>query len=138
MIKSDRGGDSSKQGSLRSRRVVLLLCGIVVLSTADLLVALRHLTTIGLAEANPIAAYLIESTGSPWALIGLKFLSVGVCVALLYRLRGYRTGEAAAWLALAILTVLSLVRHGYSRQIQAPDTMTLVNTQNIEGWLILD
>ena len=43
----------------RSRRVILLIVGIAVLSLADLIVTLWHLTSVGMAEANPIAAWII-------------------------------------------------------------------------------
>ena len=45
----------------RSRRVILLIVGIVVLSLADLIVTLWHLTSVGMAEANPIAAWIIAA-----------------------------------------------------------------------------
>lgn len=50
----------------RSRRVIVLLAAIIVLSAADLAITLFHLKTMGMMEANPIARFLIEQTSSAW------------------------------------------------------------------------
>ena len=52
----------------RERRVGILLVSIIVLSAADLLLTIAHLQTIGMIEANPIAAFLIRTTASAWIL----------------------------------------------------------------------
>jgi hypothetical protein len=98
----------------RSRRVTLLMLGIIVLSFADLVVTLAYLQAQGMVEANPIAAYLIRSTRSPEVLIAFKLVTVGICVALLYKVRQTIAAEVAAWCAMLILTALSVMWHSYA------------------------
>jgi len=112
----------------RSRRVIVLITGIIILSVADLAVTLEFLQAKWMIEANPIAAYLIRSTQSPWALAAFKMLTVGICVFLLYRLRHKAAGEAAAWLAVAILAIMSLMWHSYSTHFDGPDDILLVQS----------
>jgi len=122
----------------RSHRVIVLLCGILVLSVADLLVTLEHLRSVGMLEANPIAAFLIRTTGSAWVLGLYKMATVAVCIALLYRLRRHREGEVAAWCAVTILTGLSLMWHTYSEELDRPDELEWVRTAYADTWLYLD
>ena len=122
----------------RSRRVIVLLCGILVLSVADLYVTLEHLRTVGMLEANPIAAYLIRTTGSAWVLAAYKMATVGVCLTLLFRLRRHGEGEFAAWCAVVILTALSLMWHTYAEELDHPAELEWVRTTNADNWLHLD
>jgi hypothetical protein len=110
---------------VRSRRVTLLLLGIIALSAADLAVTLAFLRAQWMMEANPIAAYLIQTTQSAWALALFKACSVGTCVAVLYRLRRSMAGEVAAWLSIAILTVMSVMWHAYARHLDAHEEILL-------------
>jgi hypothetical protein len=124
--------------SHRPRRVLLLLAGIIVLSLADLIVTLAHMK-IGMMEANPIAVYLVKSTQSPWALAAFKVLTVSVCVALLYRLRRHAEGEIAAWLAVGILTGMSIMWHCYTEGMdRREDIMLAQNGVVNDHWLMLD
>lgn len=109
----------------RSRRVTLLVLGIMILSFADLVVTLAYLKAHWMMEANPIAAYLISSTQSPWALVAFKGASVGICVALLYRVRHCVAAEIAAWCALCILAGMSLMWHTYSAHFDNPEEMLM-------------
>lgn len=123
----------------RARRVRVLILGIVALSAADLVVTLGHLKTIGMAEANPIAAYLISSTGSAWVLSLYKFITMGVCVCLIHRLRFHRQGELAAWLAMLILTMMSIQWQRYTHQLKYHDPIQLAQSTVADGhWLTLD
>jgi uncharacterized membrane protein len=122
----------------RSHRVIVLLGGILVLSLADLFVTLAHLQSVGMLEANPIAAFLIRTTGSAWVLGLYKMTTVAVCIALLYRLRRYREGELAAWCAVTILAGLSLMWHAYSEELEHPDELDWVRTAYADTWLHLD
>jgi hypothetical protein len=109
----------------RSRRVIVLAVGIIILSLADLAVTLAFLRANWMMEANPIAAYLIEETQSPWILAAFKAATVGICVGLLYRVRHHRCGEVAAWCAMLILTVMSVMWHSYSSHFEGPEDITL-------------
>lgn len=116
----------------RSRRVTVLVLGVIILSVADLIITLAYLRAQLMMEANPIAAYLIESTHSAWALAGFKALTVGVCVAVLYRLRRYLAGELAAWLAVAILAGMSVIWHSYSTHFEGPGDLLLAQVDTVD------
>jgi hypothetical protein len=132
-------GEERRLNLNRPRRVTVLLMGVMVLSLADLIVTLAHLRSIGMMEANPIAAFIIRSTQSPISLIAFKALSVGVCVALLYRIRRHVEGEFAAWFAVAILAFMSFQWHSYTRHLDNPELYRLVqNGAYGERWLVLD
>jgi len=122
----------------RARRVIVLLAGIVVLSLADLIVTLGHLRSTGMIEANPIAAYLIRMTRSPWVLAEYKCLTVGICVTLLYRLRRRAWGEVGAWCAVGILTVMALLWHTYSTELESHAEVGIVQVEESSQWLQLD
>ncbi|TVQ53366.1 MAG: hypothetical protein EA377_08135 [Phycisphaerales bacterium] len=122
----------------RHRRVVLLLAGVVLLSAADLIITVTHLRSVGMIEANPIAAYLIRTTGSPIVLGVYKFLTVAVCVAVLYRIRRYFLGELGAWLSVLILAGMSVIWHQYSERLGDLDDIVLAQAGSSENWLFLD
>jgi len=123
----------------RSRRVILLSVGVVVLSLADLLVTLLHLRSRGMMEANPIAAWIIGHTGSVWVLAAFKAGTVAVCVGLLYRVRRHVEGEVAAWCAIMILAIVSFHWYQYTRETDGLMDLELAR-QGAYGadWLILD
>jgi len=130
--------DEERRRNGRARRVIVLLGGIIVLSLADLIVTVGHLRSIGMVEANPIAAYLIRVTQSPWVLAEFKCLTVGICVALLYRLRRRVAGEVGAWCAVVILAALAILWHTYSTELESPVEMGSVRAEQGEQWLQLD
>lgn len=115
----------------RPRRVVILLVGIVILSVADLIITLTHLEALGMAEANPLARFIIEHTHSPLSLVSFKLLTVLVCVGLLYKVRRHLQAEIAAWCALAILACMSAMWFSYSRNMDAPSDMNLTRTASV-------
>jgi hypothetical protein len=98
----------------RQQRVLLLLVGIIVLSFADLVLTTIYLTSVGMSEANPIAAWLLMKTNSLWVLALYKGVTVSTCVFLLYYMRKSRQGEMAAWCSLLILTALSFWWNQYA------------------------
>ena len=123
----------------RSRRVIVLIAGVIALSIGDLIVTVGHLKTVGMMEANPIAAWLIRSTNSPLALSVYKLCTVGICAALLFKVRKHIEGEIAAWCALAILIGMSFMWHGYSQQFESPEDVHLAQVGHYgDNWLILD
>ena len=123
----------------RPRRTLVLILGIIALSAADLAVTLAHLTTVGMLEANPIAAWLVRSTGSMWVLGVYKALTVAVCVGLLYRLRHHRTGELAAWCALAILVLMCFMWRDYAWFLAEPANLDLAHAASTHpDWILLD
>jgi hypothetical protein len=107
----------------RSRRVSVLVLGIIVLSLADLFITLAYLKANWMMEANPLAAWIIQNSRSPLALALFKIGSVGVCAALLYRPRHHRSGEVAAWCALAVLILMSVMWHDYASHFDNPEAI---------------
>jgi len=104
--------------NLRSRRVAVLMLGVIVLSMADLFITLAYLRAQWMMEANPIAVFVIKSTQSPWGLAAFKCATVAVCVTLLFRARRHLAAEIAAWCALGILTVLSVMWSNYANHFE--------------------
>jgi len=98
----------------RSQRVMWLLVGIVALSLADLTLTTMYLTSVGMTEGNPIAAWLLTQTNSLWVLALYKGVTVATCVTLLYYMRNSRQGELAAWCSMLIMTALSVWWNQYA------------------------
>lgn len=123
----------------RSRRVILLIVGIIVLSLGDLLITVTCLTSTGMIEANPIAEFLIRHTGSVAVLVAYKTLTVAVCTGVLFRLRRHAEGEAAAWCAVLILALTSLQWYHYAREMDGSIAFELAR-EAVPGdaWLVLD
>jgi len=116
----------------RSRRVTLLVMGIVVLSVADLAVTLAYLRANWMMEANPIAVWLIETTQSPWALGAFKMATVTVCALLLWCQRRHIAGEIAAWCAVGVLAIMSVMWHNYSQTFDSVEEMILVQATSFD------
>lgn len=91
--------------STRPHRVLLLVGLIAVFSGIDLYLTLLYTSTVGMAEANPLARALLR-TGSPMDVALWKFATVGMCAGLLWLTRRSRAAELGAWLGVAILTWL--------------------------------
>ena len=120
----------------RQRRMLLLLAGIVVLSGADLAVALQYLRGPGLLEANPIAALVIAASGSAAVLAAYKAVTVGTCVSLLFVLRRRVEAEVAAWIAVGALGLMSLHWLGYGlEQAQLQRLQAVAGTDAPGEWL---
>jgi Domain of unknown function (DUF5658) len=123
----------------RSRRIMVLLVGIVLLSAADLLVTLTYARNGGMMEANPIVLYLAQVTQSPWVLAAYKVATVSTCVILLYSLRRYAISEAAAWCAVAILACMSFMWRDYASQLNDSQAALLVKCDDqTDHWLTFD
>jgi hypothetical protein len=139
MMSTPGGTDyEDRQRRDRSRRVNLLIVGIVLLSLGDLLITITYLRSTGMLEANPIADYIIRVTGSVSVLAVYKAITVGICVGLLYRLRRLVEGEVAAWCAVSILAFMSFQWFHYARQFDATDLELARSTVFGEEWLMLD
>jgi len=98
----------------RSQRVMWLLIGIVALSLVDLTLTTMYLTSVGMTEGNPIAAWLLSKTNSLWVLALYKGVTVATCVSLLFYMRNNRQGELAAWCSMLIMTALSIWWNQYA------------------------
>jgi Domain of unknown function (DUF5658) len=100
----------------RTVRVVMLLVAVVLLSLGDLYMTLVHLRGVGMVEANPIAREVID-LNSPPALAAWKLATVVLAVGLLFVVRRTRSGEIGAWLAVAVLTWLTVRWTTYSEEL---------------------
>jgi len=78
----------------RSRRVVLLIALLLLISGFDLAFTLLASQTGNFEELNPLAARLIHM---PAALVAFKLLLVGAASVILYALRTRRLTEWACW-----------------------------------------
>ncbi|HLO42113.1 MAG TPA: DUF5658 family protein [Phycisphaerales bacterium] len=101
----------------RSVRVGCLLAACLAMGFADLIMTLTHATTIGFAEANPIARALMDS-GSAGPITLWKLSSMAIATGLLIAARKTRTGELGAWLSVAILVWLMFRWSTYNDHIQ--------------------
>jgi len=123
----------------RSRRIAILIAGIIALSVADLAVTVTHLRTVGMIEANPLAAYLITTFQSAWVLAAYKLMTVGICISALYAVRRRVLGEVAAWASVAILAGMAVVWHLYATELEDPGTLHLVQHAAAgDGWIYLE
>ncbi len=130
-MSSSAVGERCRPGVGRSRRVIALIGAVVLLSLGDLLITLDYLKSSGLMEANPIAAYLIESTQSAWVLACFKGLTLGICVTVLFCLRRRREAEIGAWCAAAILVLTALQWHQYTRYVDGPEAVRLAGAGDL-------
>ena len=100
---------------------------------------MTHLQTTGMMEANPVAAWLIRTTQSPWSLMALKLCSVGTAVFVLYHLRQRIQGEIGSWCALGILVVVAFLWHTYSQNFDSPQDVQLAQSGFYgDNWMILE
>ena len=122
----------------RSRRVGVLLVIVIALSALDLALTLHLLATVGMFEDNPIVVYLVQATGCGLALSAYKLLSVSLAVGPLYRCRHRRSGEIGAWVAVLVLSGVTVQWGRYHAALadltpderhllmsDAPDVLTL-------------
>lgn len=118
----------------RSRRVVLLVALIAILSVGDLIATLTFLRSIGMQEINPLAAFIIQNQ-SETGLILFKFGSVVCCVSLILLIRHFRQGEVAAWIAAIILVGLTVHWHTYTHHVvQLQDAEAITEAQQHGQW----
>jgi len=92
----------------RTRRIFALCAGLVILSVADLGLTLFHLHHGNMREGNPLVALLLNISQTLWVLVPIKGLTVGICLSLFYFVRHHWLGEAGAWVAYAILTLVGI------------------------------
>ena len=131
-------GDVEDPVARRSRRVSVLLIGILALSVADLAATLTHLRTIGMAEANPIAAFIIEWGDSSTALSLYKLGTVGLATTVLFHLRTTVQAEIGCWLGLLILGAMSVHWHLYTQTLDSVSPLALQESGfRWNAWLTL-
>lgn len=99
----------------RGARVTTLIIAILLASLADLALTLEFLTSVGMAEANPVARAVI-GTGSVALVVGFKLgMSLTAC-AILLAARRHRTAEIGAWAGALVMAWLMLRWNDYIDQ----------------------
>jgi len=118
----------------RSRRVCLLVGLVLLLSIGDLVTTVLLLQSTGMEEANPIAAFVMQS-GSVTNLVIFKLGSVFTSVSVILLLRHRWQGELAAWVAAFILAMLTLHWYQYTQHFAMfNNSLTLVQIQAHDTW----
>ena len=100
----------------RSKRVIILLFAVVLMSLGDLYMTLEHLTQFGMPEANPFAHAIIQY-GSRTGLIAWKLATVLLAVGILFFARRRWSAEAGAFFCCAVMTWLTVRWLDYSTHI---------------------
>ncbi|MEM7227800.1 MAG: DUF5658 family protein [Planctomycetota bacterium] len=123
----------------RSSRVIVLLAVVIALSLADLILTVQHLTSIGMAESNPIAAWVIRTSDSVAALSLYKLATVAIAVGSLFLVRRHRIAEVASWGAVTVLVALCFRWDAYAATIETDlIPMTHFEIAADQHWLTLD
>lgn len=99
----------------RTQRIIILLLAILAMSVADLYLTLLMLQTVGLAEENPIARFVI-ALDSPGLLTLWKLSTVSFAAALIIGQRARPIAEIAAWAGVGILAAVMLHWSAYAAQ----------------------
>jgi hypothetical protein len=100
----------------RSRRVLTLLAGVILLSVGDLYMTLLHLKSFGLIEANPLARGIMAHHSAA-GLVVWKTATVGLAVGILYFTRRRGAAEIGAIISCLVLSWLTLRWVTYSDQV---------------------
>ncbi len=120
----------------RGTRVLAILMAVILLSTGDMVLTAHQLRTIGMAEANPLAAMLITSTSSIWPLIIYKLATVALSVGMLYRIRRRLQAEIGAWICFVVMLALTAHWLRYTDAVIQPEiTGALVDGNVDDSWL---
>lgn len=92
----------------RIRRVLILLCVVIVLSLADLYLTVLYVSGAGgFPEANPFARAIMSAQSIP-LLIAWKMGTVLTAVGILYAIRRTRSAELGAWVCFLVLGWLTV------------------------------
>lgn len=113
-VASPLGLDLGNRLASRRWRVLVLLTLVVALSATDLYLTVMYASTIGMPELNPLARTLLRH-GSALDLVLWKLGSVTLCIGILFRLRDRRSAELGAWIAFALLVLLTRQWMEYAR-----------------------
>ena len=121
----------------RARRVGVLLLLVVGLSIIDLVLTLSYVQSIGMIEANPVAAWIMRN-GSPASIIAWKLGSVLMAVTIIYSIRHRRKGELAAWTCAVILILLTMHWLHYQSQLHTLTSLAAApDSSAVPQWIVL-
>jgi hypothetical protein len=91
----------------RGLRVILLIIATSLMGMADLLLTLTYVQSVGMAEANPIARWLMQFN-SVGLVVLFKVGTIAVSGWLILWRRKTRTAEIGAWLCLLVMIALTV------------------------------
>ena len=124
----------------RSRRIVLLILALVLMSVADLLCTISYLTSVGMVEMNPIARHMIE-IGGVRQLVLFKAFTMTLSCGCIFLIRKRRGAEVGAWLCVAVLLSLMLhwLQYNAVMQTLAPhfSSISLPGAAMNNDWIII-
>lgn len=86
---------------------MLLVFATALMGLADLLLTLTYVRSVGMAEANPIARWLMQFD-SVAVVVAFKLGTMALCSALILWKRTARTAEIGAWLCLLVMLCLTV------------------------------
>lgn len=122
----------------RDARVLCILAGVILMSLADLSMTLLHVTSVGMAEENPIARMLMRYGGVA-SLCGWKAGTVAIGVFILWRTRRHVTAEIGAWICFLILGALCLHWASYNAQVSSytAEILAMKQNQHATDWVVM-
>lgn len=100
----------------RSKRVLLLLSAVVLMSLGDLYMTLQYLLHSGLLEANPLARSIMQY-GSPAGLIAWKLCTLILASGILIWARRKLSAELGVLFCCGVMTWLTVRWLEYSDQV---------------------
>lgn len=121
----------------RSRRVLVILAGVVLMSLGDLYMTLQYLLHFGLLESNPMARAIIQH-GSPWILAAWKLCTLILAVGILAFARRRLSAELGTLFCCGVMAWLTVRWIHYSDQVSSTtrDAQALLHTDE-SRWVTL-
>ncbi len=108
------------------------------MSIADLLLTIEYSTSIGMAEHNPLARYVLTTFGVA-GVVAYKVTTLGLAVLIFYRTRTHRCAELGAWLCLFTLLWLTARWVTYNREVvEYGCTVVRMTAELDHRWVRLD
>ncbi len=86
--------------------MLLLVVATALMGLADLLLTLTYVRTVGMAEANPLARWLMQFN-SVGLVVAFKLASMAICSGLILWKRRSRSAEIGAWVCLLVMALLT-------------------------------
>lgn len=90
----------------RGLRVLLLVVATALMGLADLILTLTYVRSVGMAEANPLARWLMQFD-SVALVVAFKLTTMALCAGLILWRRQTRTAEVGAWVCLLVMVLLT-------------------------------
>jgi hypothetical protein len=102
----------------RGRRVTVLLVATALMCLGDLALTLTYVTSMGMAETNPIAR-AVMSHNSPAFVVIWKLATMAIGLGILFWARRTKGAEVATWLCFLIMCALCV--HWFSFAMTVSD-----------------